>query len=182
MYHIHLTEPQRQELQQRAHQKSVASRTRGRLEMIRLSDKGWSVPKIAAHLDLHEQTVRSWIKVFLSGGFDALADQPHTGQKSAVTPDILAAVRHWLTTGDQTWNARQVAVEVNARYGVLRSRPQWRRLLRREGLTYKRTRRSLRHKQDPVAVATKTAELDGLKRGRKAGNSICAISTKRDLP
>ena len=182
MYRIHLTEPQRQELQQRAHQKSVAPRTRDRLEMIRLSDKGWSIPKIAVHIDLHEQTVRSWIKAFLSGGFDALSDQPHPGQKSAITPDILATVREWLTTGDQTWNARQIATEVTARYGVSRSRPQWRRLLRHEGLTYKRTRRSLRHKQDPVAVAAKTAELDGLKRGLEAGSSTCAISTKRGLP
>ena len=30
----------------------------------------------------------------------------------------------------QTWNARQVAAEVHARYGVLRSPDHWRRLLR----------------------------------------------------
>ena len=85
MYRIHLTQPQRQELQQRAHQKSVAPRTRDRLEMIRLSNQGWNIPKIAVHLDLHEQTVRFWIKSFLDGGFCALSDQPHPGQKSAVT-------------------------------------------------------------------------------------------------
>lgn len=170
MYRIHLTEQQQRELHQRAHQPTVAPRTRDRLEMIRLSDKGWSAPKIAVHLDQHEQTVRYWIKAFLSGGFDALSDKPHTGQKSGVTPDILATVRQWLTEGDRTWNARQIAAEVNARYGVLRSRPQWRRLLRRDDLTYKRTRRSLRHKQSPVQVGKKTAELADLKRGPQAAN------------
>ncbi len=170
MYRIHLTEEQQKELYQRTQQKNAAPRNRQRLEMVRLSAKGWSVPKIALHLDQHEQTVRYWVKLFLEGGFDALNDKPHTGKHSAVTAEMLTAVREWLTQGSQTWNARQVAAEVNARYGVLRSLDQWRRLLRRETMAYKRTRRSLQHKQNPAQVAAKTAELDGLKRGPTAGN------------
>jgi transposase len=165
MYRVHLTEEQRQQLHRRAHQQKVAPRTRDRLEMVRLSDKGWSVPKIAGHLGQHEQTVRHWIRAFLGGGFDALVDRPHTGKRSAVTPDILAHVRAWLTAGERTWNARQIAQEVADRYGVGRSPQQWRRLLKRERLTYKRTRRSLRHRQSPDEVARKRAELDRLKRG-----------------
>ncbi len=170
MSRIHLTEQQKSELHQRAHQPIVAPRTRDRLEMVRLSDKGWSVPKIALHLEQHEQTVRFWIKAFLEGGFEALTDKPHTGKKSAVTPALLAEVRAWITQGDRTWNARQVAAEVEARYGLRRSLDQWRRLLRQQGLTYKRTRRSLGHKQNPAQVARKTAELAALKRGPTADN------------
>ena len=138
--------------------------------MVRLSDKGWGVSKIAVHLDQHEQTVRHWIKAFLSGGFEALSDKPHTGKTSAVTPAMLAAVKTWLTAGDRTWNARQTAAKVNTQFGVLRSTDQWRRLLRGQRLTYKRTRRSLRHKQDAAQVAAKTEELDRLKRGPTAGS------------
>jgi transposase len=165
MYRVHLTEEQHQQLHQRAHRPDVAPRTRDRLEMVRLSAMGWAIPKIARHLDQHEQTVRSWIKAFLDGGFEALADKPHTGQKSGITPEILAAVAEWLTKGDRTWNARQIAAEVTARYGITRSLAQWHRLLRRLRLTYKRTRRSLRHKQNAVEVAKKTEEIDTLKRG-----------------
>lgn len=175
MYRVHLTEEQQKELYQRAQQRNLAPRNRQRLEMVRLSAKGWSVPKIALDLDQHEQTVRYRVKLFLEGGFDALTDKPHTGKQSAVTAEMLAAVRGGLTAGHQTWNARQVAVEVNARYGVLRSLDQWRRLLRREKMTYKRTRRSLQHKQNPAQVAAKTEELAALKRGPKAGNSTYAI-------
>jgi len=170
MYRIHLREQQQQELHQRAHQPIITPRLRDRLEIIRLSDKGWSAPQIAVHLDQHKQTVRYWVKAFLAGGFDALTDKPHTGKKSAITPDILAAVQEWLVAGDRTWNARQIAVEVTAQYGVVRSLDHWQRVLRGQRLTYKRTRRSLRHKQDPVQVARKTAELDALKRGPTAGN------------
>ena len=182
MYRIHLTEYQQKELHQRAHQPNVAPRTRDRLEMVRLSDKGWGVPKIALHLDQHEQTVRHWIKAFLSGGFDALFDKPHTGKSSAVTPEMLATVKTWLAAGDRTWNARQIAAEANTQFGVLRSIDQWRRLLRGQRLTYKRTRRSLRHKQDPAQVSAKTEELDGLKRGPTADNLTFAISTRPVLP
>lgn len=181
MYFIHLTEVEQHDLFLRTHRTTVVSRTRERLEMIRLSDQGWNIPKIAVHLAQHEQTVRFWVKAFLDGGFDALADQPHPGQKSAVTAPMLIEVRGWLAQGDQTWNARQVAAEVHLRFGLLRSPDQWRRLLRREHLSYKRTQRSLHHKQDPVVVAAKTAQLDTLKGGRQAGNSTCAISTKPDL-
>src|SRR5438105_3557631 len=54
--------------------------------MVRLSDAGWFVPKIAAHFGVHHQTVRYWIKAYLAGGFDALDDRPHTGQHSAIEP------------------------------------------------------------------------------------------------
>jgi transposase len=168
MYRVHLNEDQQTELQRRAHQSHVAPRVRDRLEMVRLSNKGWSIPKIARHLGQHEQTVRFWIKAFLEGGFDNLTDKPHTGQQSAVTAEIMAAVKEWLTAGNRTWNARQIAQEVHARFGLARSVAHWRKLLRRHGLTYKRTKRTLRHKQDPQAVAAKTAEIAALKRGPQA--------------
>jgi len=50
MYCIRLTEEQLQQLIERAHHKTTASKTHARLEMLCLSDKGWTVPKIAAHL------------------------------------------------------------------------------------------------------------------------------------
>ena len=170
MYRIHLTEQQKNEMHQRMHSPTLAPRMRERLEMIRLSDKGWSVPKIAVHLDQHQQTVRHWVKAFQTGGFGTLADKPHTGKKSAITPQVLDAVREWLTAGKQTWNARQIAAEVTAQYGIVRSLDHWQRALRKQGLTYKRTRRSLRHKQNAAQVAQKTEELDTLKRGPTAVN------------
>jgi putative transposase len=176
MYRVHLTEEQHQQLHQRAHQHNVAPRTRDRLEMVRLSALGWPIPKIAWHLGLHEHTVRSWIKAFLDGGFEALLDKPHTGKKSGITPEILAAVKEWLTTSNRTWNARQIAEEVNARYGVSRSLAQWHRLLHRERLSYKRTRRSLRHKQNAVAVSAKKDEIDTLNREADSGQvDVCHL-------
>jgi transposase len=105
--------------------------------MVRLSAAGWSIPKIATHLQFHERTVRTWIKTYLDKGFDGLVDQPNPGQPSAVTADILAQVRQWIQAGERTWNAAQIAAQVEQVFGLNRSAKQWGRLLRREGLTYK---------------------------------------------
>lgn len=50
MYSVTLTDDQRQELRQRTRQAGLAASTRDRLEMVRLSAAGWSVPKIAQDL------------------------------------------------------------------------------------------------------------------------------------
>src|SRR3712207_6186355 len=109
MYRVALTDDQRLELRQRTRHRGLAPSTRDRLEMVRLSDAGWSVPRIARHLGQHEQTVRAWIKAFLAGGFVALPNKPRGGKQSALTPVILDAVRAELATGDRTWTARQLA-------------------------------------------------------------------------
>lgn len=169
MYRVQLDDAARQELHRRSHQFHVAPRTRDRLEMIRLSDKGWSVPQIARHMSCHEQTARYWIKTFLVEGFDGLEDKPHTGKASAITPDILTAVREWVAKADRVWSAGQIAQEVQSVYGIARSVDQWRDLLKKEGLTYKRTSRHLHHKQNPEQVATKRTALEALqKRGSPA--------------
>src|ERR1041384_4668388 len=105
MYRISLTAEQRRELRRRTHQAGLAPSTRDRLEMVGLSDAGWSVPRIARHLGQHEQTVRAWIKAFLAGGFDALPNKPRGGKVSALTPAMLESVRAEVATGARTWTA-----------------------------------------------------------------------------
>ena len=165
MSRVHLNQAQQQELQWRTRQHRLAPQTRDRLEMVRLSNAGWSIPKIARYLHAHEQTVRRWVKTFLQAGFEALADKPRPGKPSAIGPDILEQVNAWLQQGQRTWNAPQIAQEVAQRFGVRRSPAQWRRLLRRERLSYKRTRRTLSHKQKPEEVTKKQADLETLKKG-----------------
>jgi transposase len=182
MYRVQFDDQTRQELNRRAHQPGIAPTTRDRLEMLRLSDAGWSIPKIAGHLGNHEQTVRRWIKVFLLEGFDALVDPPRPGKPSAVTPEILGAVRAWIEKGDRVWSAGQIAEEVVGVYGLRRSAKHWRHLLRREKLAYKRTSRNLKHKQDPEQVATKHTELEALQKKGKPGRLTSPLKTKRASP
>lgn len=159
MYRVSLTEEQRQELQRRAHEPGVKPRTRDRLEMVRLSDAGWSIPRIARHLGVGEPRVRHWIKTFLTRGFEGLPDQPHHGRHSRLTPAIREAVCQQFDREVRTWSAPQVAEWIAAQMGVRVSVSHLRRFLRRWRLSYKRTGRSVKHKQQPEQVAARETEL-----------------------
>jgi transposase len=169
VYRVHLTDAQRAELQRRAHAPGIAPRIRDRLEMVRLAAAGFSIPKIAGLLQISEPRVRYWIKRFLAGGFDALPDQPHWGQASSLTPTILTLLKAELEKGDRTWNARQIAAWVAEQHGVSLSLRQLARRLKGAGLSYKRTYRSLKHRQDPDQVATKQGDLQTLEKGEPLG-------------
>jgi transposase len=182
MYCITLSDAQRQELRQRTRQAGLPSSTRDRLEMVRLSDAGWSVPTIARHLGQHEQTVRAWIKAFLHGGFDALPNQPRGGKESALTAAMLDAVRSEVATGKRTWTAAQLAEWVADHHGVRLSADRLRVHLRRAKISWQRTSRTLKHKQDPDEVTARQAVLEDLEKKGMPETSMCAISTKWALP
>jgi putative transposase len=166
MYRITLTDEQRRELRARTRQTGLVPSMRDRLEMVRLSDAGWSVPRIARHLGQHEHTVRPWIKAFLDGGFDALPHKPRGGKVSALTAAILESVRAEVARGERTWTAAQVADWVAEHHGVRLSADRVRLHLRRAKISWQRTSRTLRHKQDPIEVAEREAVLTDLaKRG-----------------
>ena len=162
MYRVALTDDQRIELRQRTRRAELAPSTRDRLEMVRLSDAGWSVPRIARHLGQHEQTVRAWIKAFLAAGFEALPNKPRGGKQSALTAVILDAVRAELTKGDRTWTAAQLTDWIAEHQGVRLSADRVRFHLKRAKISWQRTSRSLKHKQDPAEVAERQAVLADL--------------------
>ena len=169
MYRVQLSEEQQQELQQRTHAAGIRPRTRDRLEMVRLSHRGHSVPEIARHLGISEKRVRHWIKRFLATGFEALTDRPPAGRPSRLTPTIREAVRQELGKGDRTWTAPQLAEWIEARFGVRVSAAHLRRFRQRWRLSWKRTVRSVKQKQKPDEVAAKKQELEALeKRGSRA--------------
>jgi transposase len=183
LYRVILTDEQRSELKRRAHRRDIRPQVRDRLEMVRLSDNGLSVPQIGDLLDVHEQTVRRWIKSFLTGGLDALQSQPSggvlAGKVSAFTPEMIAALAQEIEQGKRTWSAPQMADWVDATFGVRLSPARIGLHMKRAGLVYKRTNRTLKHKQKVEEVSAKQTTLSLLKGGQKAGSSMCAISTRR---
>ncbi len=165
MSRIHLSGSQREELQRRCRIRSTRPRTRDRLEMIRLSEAGWSLPRIAEHFGRDPRAVRRWVKGFLQAGFEALEDQPRRGLPERMSPEAWKALRERVGRANRTWTARQLAEWLPQEQGISLSADRLRFLLRREKLSYKRTNRELRHKQKPEEVAAKTEELEAVKRG-----------------
>ena len=93
---VSLTSDQLDDLNARARRHDLTPRERERLEMIRLSHLGVTIPQIAAHLDRHPQTVRRIIRGFVDAGFAILPDQPRPGRPATLTDAVLAAVEQRL--------------------------------------------------------------------------------------
>lgn len=78
-------------------------------------------------------------------------------------------MREEIEKADRTWTAGQLAGWIREQHGVQVSTDHLGRRLREERLRYKRTSRSLKHKQKPQEVEAKRKELEELaKRGTRA--------------
>jgi putative transposase len=167
---VSLSLEQRAELNRRARQPSVAPRLRDRLEMVRLSDLGLTIPQIAAHLDLHQHTVRKYLKAFLADGFAALPDRPIPGRPSTLTPQHLAALGELLdhaATIGQTWTIPHLCTWLEHEHGVRISARQMHRRLRHQRFRWKRTKPDLGHQRpDPTLQRQATADLEGFQSSR----------------
>ena len=181
MYRVRLTEEQREELRRRTRGANVKPRTRDRLEMVRLSDAGWAVPRIAVHLRVSPRRVRFWIGRFLDDGFEALPDQPHSGRPSRVTPQMVEALRAELAKEERTWTLEQLSVWLEETQGVCLSPSRLGKRLRREKLSCRRTEPDLGHKQDPEQVAQAQQGLETLEKGERLVAWTSAILTRPAL-
>ena len=142
-----------------------------RLEAVRLSHRGWTVPRIARHLAVHESTVRKALKRFEEGRFAALADRPRRGRPPTVTPaDLDALVAHLETAAAQgeTWTLARLArwLAQERRVGISAGRLGV--LLQARRVRWKRTKRTVGHKADPSLQEKARADLEALQpcRGR----------------
>lgn len=160
-----LTGTQRSELQA-LRCSDLPAVTRDRLEMVFLSDAGWSAPRIAGHLSRHPHTVRAALKGFAARGPksfypDAPGPDPNHARRALVAGRLSE-----LLAQDRAWTSRQLADAL----GVGIGHRQTRRYLARLRAGYRRTAQTVSHEQDPVEVRRAEATLDGLKKKpRRAG-------------
>jgi putative transposase len=141
-------------------------KARDRLEMVTLSDAGWSAPRIAAHLGYCAHTVRGTLKDFQARGTDALFPRrtgpaPDFARRGRVTDSLSR-----LLAEDRTWTSRQLS-EGLLGSGIAIGPRQVRRYLAALGAGYRRTATTVAHKQDPAKVARAAKVLEGLKKKRR---------------
>jgi transposase len=161
MIRLKLTSDQRAALQRMRRDRTLKPAERDRVEMVLLSDAGWRVPQIAAHLGYCAATVRRVFAQFEQTGPSGLRhhkpgpapDLPHRERVEAALRELLEQER--------TWTAGQLAGALGER-GIRLSTRQVRRYLTGPGLRarWRRTKRTLEHKADPARVAAARAELE----------------------
>ena len=162
MIRIQLNDVTRSDLQA-LRRKTLPAVARDRLEMVLLSEAGWSPPRIAAHLGRYSQTVRKALHDFRRRGTPALyPDRPGPAPDTARRDGILGLLRNLLGE-DRTWTSAQLAEALQS-HGILLGGRQVRRYLELLRAGYRRTASTLAHKQDPAKVERARAVLGGAKK------------------
>jgi putative transposase len=162
-----LTEAQRTELQV-LRRTALPAVARDRLEMVLMSDAGWSPPRISEHLGRHPHTVRAALKGYAARGTKALypdtpGPDPDHDRRAKVTGRLSE-----LLDQDRMWTSRQLAEALRPDIGI--GHRQTRRYLTLLKAGYRRTAQTVGHKQDPQKVERAVRVLDGLKKkSRPAG-------------
>jgi transposase len=170
MIRTHIDDATRAQLQD-LRRKSLPPKVRDRIEMVTLSDAGWSAPRIAAHLGYCGQTVRDSLRAFLAHGIDALYPRRPGPAPDVARRDRVARELRLSLAEDRTWTSRQLSEALAAR-GIDIGPRQVRRHLKRIQAGYRRTASTLKHKQDPAKAARAGRVLANLKAKAAAGKLV----------
>jgi putative transposase len=177
MIRLTLTDPECTAVQALRRDPTLRPAERDRVEMVLLSATGWTVPAIAQHLGYCAATVRTVLKQFTPLDLTSLRrQQPGPPKDWARAEQVTAALNRHLDA-PRTWTAGQLAHALQEE-GIRLSTRQTRKYLKRLGANWRRTVRSLQHKQDPAQVEQAKRKLAHLeKRGpRAASNSPTSTS------
>jgi transposase len=166
MLRIALTSDQRLELERVRRVAKTPPVVRVRCQMVLLSADGWSPPRIATHLAYNPHTVRAVLRRFQAAGVAGLTPDPPGPAPDTTRREQVTAALDRLLDQPRTWTAAQLATALGGE-GITLSTRQTRKYLGRMKARWRRTVRSLKHKQKPARVATAEHTLGALKKGRK---------------
>ena len=176
MLRLRLTSEQRAAVHALRRERMLTPAERDRVEMMGLADAGWGVPAIAAHLGYNPVTVRRLLKRFPDTGVAGLRRRPPGPPPDAARRAQVEAALGALLERDRTWTAAQLAVALGAEFGIALSPRQTRKYLGRVA-AWRRTVRTLRHKQAPATVERAKVVLGSLKKRPPKAASGSSIST-----
>lgn len=176
MIRLTLTPDETAALQALRRDATLAPTERDRVEMVLLSAARWSPPRIAAHLDCHAKTVRLVLVRFRERGPTSLRRRrpgpaPDSERRAQVTAALDA-----LLAQDRTWTSAQLASALDEA-GIRLSTRQTHKYLTAMGARWRRTVRTLAHKQNPAKVERAERVLTSLKKRRRPADSASCIST-----
>lgn len=159
--HLSLTDADHEAVRSLRRDPTIRPAERDRVEMVLLADGGWSAPRIARHLACQAATVRGVLKRFAADGLPSLRRRPPGPPPDTARRTQVEAALTALLEASRTWTAEQLAAALGEHHGITLSTRQTRKYLGRIA-AWRRTVRSLRHKQDPAVVAHAAQQLGRL--------------------
>jgi transposase len=143
-----------------------------RATAIHLLHLGHMPSKVAVMLGVERSTIHDWHHRFKQGGVEGLVDKAGRGRHRKATETYIAMLEEALSRspadygyGYSVWTVKRLAEHLEQVTGLLLSVRTLEGLLVHLGYVYKRPKYTLKHLQDPAAVALAEATLAELKRG-----------------
>ena len=181
MLRLRLTGEQRDAVQALRRDRSVSPAERDRVEIVCLADAGWGAPAIAAHLGCNPVTVRRLLKRFPATGVAGLRRKAPGPPPDTARREQVEAALGTLLDRDRTWTAAQLAAALGDELGIALSARQTRKYLGRIA-AWRRTVRTLRHKQEPAKAERAKQVLGSLKKRPPPAGSGSSTSTSAASP
>jgi transposase len=157
----------------RLRRRDLVPRLRERLEMVKGASQGQELDALVRWSGRSARTVQHWLGRFAADGIEGLADAPRSGRPARAD----AAYRQALETTVETpprelgldvdvWTSARLSAYLEKQTGV-RIAPGWIRVLLRHGdFVSGRPKHTLKHLQDPDAVAASVAEIEAAEKNR----------------
>lgn len=184
MIYAHLTEDQRDELNTVSRQ--AIGRVALRAHMVLLSDRGFTVPQIAAIHDCGEDVVRTWLHRYERAGVAGLEDDPRSGRppKDPLAGPIVDAQASQSPPCSghvqACWSVALLTAFLAQRFRLLLSCASVRRYLHQMGWRWARPRLAPARKPDPEA-AIKAAALHEVQALARHGQAHLLYLDESDL-
>ena len=166
---VRLTELERQELLKLQKSSDITERTRRRVEILLLSSQGLSVKQISEYVKQKETTIRRTINRWFDLGQEGLFDEPRQGRPRRWKEEDIEYLENILETEERTYNSHQLSQKLKEEKNVNLSSQRIRKILKKKDWRWKRTRISLKGKQNPQEKLIKKADLETLKAYEEEG-------------
>jgi transposase len=157
---------ERATVEQLLRQATLPPRVRERLEMVKARALGADLASIARWSGRSVRRVRYWLEQFRRGGTAVLSDAPRSGRPPRADAAYVRALEVVVSTapralglGFDVWTAARVNTYLAEQTGVRLANGWVRALLNQRNFVTGRPKHTLKHLQDPVAVAGCVAEL-----------------------
>ena len=167
---VRLTDEEDAGLRRIEHDPLLRPKVRLRAQVLRLSHQGSNMAAIAAYTGRGAASVHRDLERWEQRGFEGLADGTAPGNPPRVTGEVRAFMQERLSE-DRTWNATQLAEEVEGRFGLKVTPEAVRQHLNAMGYSWKRTRYAPSKPADPKEEREAREELEGLKKGPPRADS-----------
>lgn len=166
---VRLTETEKKELLELRKASQTPLRTRTRIDVLTLSDQGLSVKQIASYLKQNETTIRRTLGRWLDRDKEGLFDEPRIGRPKKWKESDIEYLETCLEREERTYNSQQLSQKLKEERQVELSPQRIRKILKKKDWKWKRTKVSLKGKQNKEEKLAKKADLQTLKLYQEEG-------------